>query len=665
MTPRFSLILCTVGRDAAVVAAFLDSVLAQGDHAATCQVLLVDQNRDDRLAHLSAAYAGRLDVAHVPTETRGLSRARNVGLDRASGEIVGFPDDDCEYLPGTLARVDALFADDTFDAITGHPTGTRTPSPVASAPMELDRLTVMNRCQEFTIFVRRSKLNGLRFNDLLGVGAGTPWGSDEGPDFLVRLVDAGRRLVYHPDLLVYHPDKVRRVTRDTVRRAASYARGRGAFFRLHRYPWSMVARGVFRPAGGCALYLLKLQPMRSAYYFAVATGTVRGLCLSRTDRATLAIANPPFSGSPEGARVGPSARAPSGLPLKAVAPTPLPALPARPLVSVLIANHNYARFLPAALDSLLAQTYAHWQAVVLDDGSTDDSAAVAQRYADGDARVRLVRQPNAGQTAAVNACFTHLSGDVVCLLDSDDTFAADKVERVVAAFAADAAVGVVTHHTRVVDSDGRTLVEQLTPHLDAGWLAPTAATRGACVGVPVTSALSFRRAVLDQLMPIPTTQRRDVDGYLGMAAQFLTHFATVDAPLADYRVHGRNMGGLTDPTPGRLHYELTLIAERTDTLAAFLADRFGGAYAAAVRLADNPQFVQAALKLHAIDPGHADLAGHPVAALLAAHPSAKWRTLWRAIFATPRPVRRRLVPALHRSHKLKAFVRRLVPAVAR
>ena len=341
-------------------------------------------------------------------------------------------------------------------------------------------------------------------------------------------------------------------------------------------------------------------------------------------------------------------------------PVPLPPLPPRPLVSVLIANYNYAAFLPVTLDGLVAQTYDRFEAVICDDGSTDGSVDIVRGYADRDPRFRLVQKPNGGQTSAVNECFRHLTGEVVCLLDADDLFAPDKLERVVAAFAANPAAGVVNHATRVIDAAGQTIVERFNPSLDAGWLAPTATDRGACVAVPVTSCMSFRREVLAQLMPIPTEQRRDCDGYLGMAAQFLTPFAVVDAPLAGYRVHGHNMGGMTDPTPDRLHYELTLIAERTATLKTFLAARFGPACADRIRVADNPQFVQAALKMHAVDPTNPDVRDHPAASLIAGHPSPKWRLMWRAIFATPRFARRRIVPTLHRSYRLKALVQRLL-----
>ncbi len=340
-------------------------------------------------------------------------------------------------------------------------------------------------------------------------------------------------------------------------------------------------------------------------------------------------------------------------------PMPLPPLPARPLVSVLIANYNYAAYLPLALDALLAQTYDRFEAVICDDGSTDGSVALVQTYVARDPRFRLVQKPNGGQTSAVNECFRHLTGDVVCLLDADDVFTADKIAQVVAAFAADPTAGMCNHAARVIDGLGHTIVDRLNPNLDAGWLAPTATDRGGCVAVPVTSCMSFRREVLAALMPLPPEQRRDCDGYLGMAAQFLTPFVTIDDALSDYRVHGSNMGGLTEPTPQRLHYELTLIAGRTATLRQFLAARFGQAYADRVRVTDNPQFVQAALKMHAVDPGNAAVRDLDVAALIARHPNPKWQLMWRAIFATPRPVRRRIVPTLHRSYRLKAIVQKL------
>ena len=335
-----------------------------------------------------------------------------------------------------------------------------------------------------------------------------------------------------------------------------------------------------------------------------------------------------------------------------------------PLVSVLVANYNYAQFLPAMLDSLLGQTYPDWEAVVLDDGSTDHSAEIVHGYAARDARIRLVEQPNAGQNAAVNACYRELRGDVICLLDSDDVFSPTKLADVVATFHHRPECGVVTHYAEVIDADGKPLPVTLNSKLDEGWLAPTAFDRGACVYVPTTSCMSFRREVLAELMPMPPEQRRDADGYLGMAAQFLSPFAVIKQKLAGYRVHGNNMGGLTEPTPKRLQYELSLILGRTKTLTAYIAHRFGEGVSRRLHVEDNPQFLQAALKFAAIGGRDAELDIGDARKLARRHPDAKWRMLWRAILTLPAPVRRRLVPALHRSHKLKAAVRRWFPRAA-
>src|SRR4051794_40698073 len=103
-------------------------------------------------------------------------------------------------------------------------------------------------------------------------------------------------------------------------------------------------------------------------------------------------------------------------------------------VSVLVNNHNYARYLPEALDSALAQDAggAEVEYIVVDDGSTDGSFQVLKRYAP---RVKTVLLPqNRGQAAAFNAGFEAASGEILCLLDSDDWWAPGKLKAVLARF---------------------------------------------------------------------------------------------------------------------------------------------------------------------------------------------------------------------------------------
>jgi glycosyltransferase involved in cell wall biosynthesis len=88
-----------------------------------------------------------------------------------------------------------------------------------------------------------------------------------------------------------------------------------------------------------------------------------------------------------------------------------------PLVSVIVGNYNYAAYVGEAIESVLAQTHPRVEVIVVDDGSTDGSRAVIERYGD---RVRALFKPNAGQGSVYNAGFRMAQGELVLFLDSDD-----------------------------------------------------------------------------------------------------------------------------------------------------------------------------------------------------------------------------------------------------
>jgi hypothetical protein len=107
-----------------------------------------------------------------------------------------------------------------------------------------------------------------------------------------------------------------------------------------------------------------------------------------------------------------------------------------------------------------------------------------------------------------------------------------------------------------------------------------------------------------------------------------------------------------------LRYELHLIELRTATLKQFISDRLGEELAGRIALEDNPQYLQAALKLLAIE--SADRRLPRALALIRRHPNPKWRAIWRAIFAAPGPLSRLAVPLMHRSYRVKAVIHRLM-----
>jgi len=94
-----------------------------------------------------------------------------------------------------------------------------------------------------------------------------------------------------------------------------------------------------------------------------------------------------------------------------------------PQIGIIVAAYNAATTLDSALGSVLAQDYANWQVVIVDDGSTDGTRAVAERWAAADSRISVVVQPNAGAAAARNAGLAAVNSEYVTYLDSDDRFA--------------------------------------------------------------------------------------------------------------------------------------------------------------------------------------------------------------------------------------------------
>ncbi len=124
------------------------------------------------------------------------------------------------------------------------------------------------------------------------------------------------------------------------------------------------------------------------------------------------------------------------------------------LVSIVIPTWNRAFCISRAIDSVTAQTYPHWEAIVVDDGSTDDTPrALAERYG-SDKRVRYVYQQNAGVSAARNRGIAMAQGDYVAFLDSDDAWEPWKLELQVCCLEHCPDVGMVWTDMAAIGPDG-------------------------------------------------------------------------------------------------------------------------------------------------------------------------------------------------------------------
>lgn len=122
-----------------------------------------------------------------------------------------------------------------------------------------------------------------------------------------------------------------------------------------------------------------------------------------------------------------------------------------PLVSILVPVYNCGAYLPRCLDSILSQTHTNLQVVLVDDGSTDQSGAICDRYAASDSRVQVIHKANAGVAAARNTCLEAASGEYLMFVDSDDYLSHDAVQSLYEALCRDGSDLAIGRHTDVYD----------------------------------------------------------------------------------------------------------------------------------------------------------------------------------------------------------------------
>jgi peptidoglycan/xylan/chitin deacetylase (PgdA/CDA1 family)/SAM-dependent methyltransferase len=132
-------------------------------------------------------------------------------------------------------------------------------------------------------------------------------------------------------------------------------------------------------------------------------------------------------------------------------------------VSIIVPAHDAETTLSETLESLQAQTFSAWEAVIVDDGSTDRTPEIAARFAAGDDRLRVVRQANAGESAARNAGWALASHDWLVFLDADDWLLPTYLERMTGAVSADPEAGVVHCGWVRVARDGQQGLDQFAP----------------------------------------------------------------------------------------------------------------------------------------------------------------------------------------------------------
>ncbi len=210
-----------------------------------------------------------------------------------------------------------------------------------------------------------------------------------------------------------------------------------------------------------------------------------------------------------------------------------------PHVTVIIPTYNHAAYLPDAVESALAQTHPDVEVIVVDDGSTDESAGVIAAYRD---RVTAIFQGNGGMASTHNTGFAASSGELVIFLDADDALLPTAAAR-----AAEVCAGGVSHiqwPVLTMDATGSVRDEPARPRppLREGDLRAHVVRNGPLSYETASmSGNAWSRGFLERVLPIPEdTFRRHSDTYFATLAPLHGLIRALNEPQTLYRVHGAN-----------------------------------------------------------------------------------------------------------------------------
>ena len=231
------------------------------------EVIVVDQNLDDRLLPILQEHPA-VQVRHLRSEP-GLSRARNIGLRAAKGDIIALPDDDCWYPDQLLKTVTEWFAmhpefDSLFTGIRTEDNKQLTPQ-WAPGPCCCTRENIWYCGASVTAFMRTRLVEAVGiFNKCMGRVHPRDTRA-KNMDYFIRFAERGWQGWYEPSFTVYHPElqSIERFRRT----AHSYALGVGYVLRLHRYSWWYLSKFLIRSCGGATVSLCKFDVPRAQAYF--------------------------------------------------------------------------------------------------------------------------------------------------------------------------------------------------------------------------------------------------------------------------------------------------------------------------------------------------------------------------------------------------------------
>ena len=243
-------------------------------------------------------------------------------------------------------------------------------------------------------------------------------------------------------------------------------------------------------------------------------------------------------------------------------------------ISVIIPCYNQAHFLPEALASVQAQTFPDWECIIVNDGSPDHTAAVAQEWVGKDSRFRYIEKPNGGLSSARNRGLKEARGDYIQFLDADDLIESKKFAWQANLLRNSPHLGIVYSDLRYFPADAPkqrryTLFGPDKPWIERAWLKPGSMLEKLLDGnLMAVNCPMMRRSVMDKVGLFDETLRAAEDWHYWLrcaAIGTVFHFAPAPDTLALVRIHSASAS--QDRTHMRRGtYEMTLL------VAPMLAD---------------------------------------------------------------------------------------------
>lgn len=211
-------------------------------------------------------------------------------------------------------------------------------------------------------------------------------------------------------------------------------------------------------------------------------------------------------------------------------------------VDIIIPAYNAARYLHAAIDSVISQTFTDWRIILVNDGSTDETGAIANEFQRklGD-RMLVINQPNGGLPAARNAAVRNSSAEFLAILDADDVWLPGRLAESLKAFESRPEVGLSYGLITRIDADGNPMETFVgNPRNAEGNIARSIYLRKVELPCPT---ITFRRKCVEEVGLFDETMRATEDRDMWLRIAFRYQVAFIPKVIAYYRTSANSMSG--------------------------------------------------------------------------------------------------------------------------